>query len=103
MFERNDKTALVTGATGGIGGGVARALHRQGATVAISGRQADKLEKLAAELGSRVHELPCDLAIEILGGDNPDIGVIGDCTQRSRNDQSHCRRDPRDGSHWELP
>ncbi|TMJ66713.1 MAG: 3-oxoacyl-[acyl-carrier-protein] reductase [Alphaproteobacteria bacterium] len=62
MFELNDKTALVTGATGGIGGGIARALHKQGATVAISGRQADKLEKLAAELGSRVHICPCDLA-----------------------------------------
>lgn len=62
MFELTDKTALVTGATGGIGGGIARALHRQGATVAISGRQVDKLEKLAAELGSRVHVCPCDLA-----------------------------------------
>src|SRR6478736_4961762 len=61
MFELNDKTALVTGATGGIGGGIARALHKQGATVAISGRQTDKLEKLAAELGSRVHVCPCDL------------------------------------------
>lgn len=61
MFELNDKTALVTGATGGIGGGIARALHKQGATVAISGRQVDKLEKLAAELGSRVHVCPCDL------------------------------------------
>jgi 3-oxoacyl-[acyl-carrier protein] reductase len=62
MFELNDKTALVTGATGGIGGGIARALHKQGATVAISGRQTDKLERLAAELGSRVHVCPCDLA-----------------------------------------
>jgi 3-oxoacyl-[acyl-carrier protein] reductase len=62
MFELTDKTALVTGATGGIGGGIARALHKQGATVAISGRQTDKLEKLAAEIGSRVHVLPCDLA-----------------------------------------
>ena len=62
MFELNDKTALVTGATGGIGGGIARALHKQGATVAISGRQTDKLEMLAAELGSRVHICPCDLA-----------------------------------------
>src|SRR6185369_2635192 len=61
MFELNDKTALVTGATGGIGGGIARALHKQGATVAISGRQQDKLDKLAAELGSRVHVCPCDL------------------------------------------
>jgi 3-oxoacyl-[acyl-carrier protein] reductase len=62
MFELNDKTALVTGATGGIGGGIARALHRQGATVAVSGRDAEKLEKLAAELGSRVHVCRCDLA-----------------------------------------
>lgn len=62
MFEFTDKTALVTGATGGIGGAIARALHKQGATVAVSGRQKDKLEKLAAELGSRVHVVPCDLA-----------------------------------------
>lgn len=61
MFEITDKTALVTGATGGIGGAIARALHKQGATVVISGRQQDKLEALAAELGSRVHVLPCDL------------------------------------------
>jgi 3-oxoacyl-[acyl-carrier protein] reductase len=62
MFELVDKTALVTGATGGLGGAIARALHRQGATVAISGRQVDKLEGLAAELGSRVAVCPCDLA-----------------------------------------
>jgi 3-oxoacyl-[acyl-carrier protein] reductase len=62
MFELTDKTALVTGATGGIGGAIARALHKQGAAVALSGRQKDKLEKLAAELGSNVHVLPCDLA-----------------------------------------
>jgi len=62
MFDLTDKTALVTGATGGIGGAIARALHKQGAAVAVSGRQTDKLEKLAAELGSRVHALPCDLA-----------------------------------------
>jgi 3-oxoacyl-[acyl-carrier protein] reductase len=62
MFELTEKTALVTGATGGIGGAIARALHKQGATVAVSGRQKDKLDKLAAELGSRVHALPCDLA-----------------------------------------
>ncbi len=61
MFDLNDRTALVTGATGGIGGAIARALHKQGATVAVSGRQAEKLDKLAAELGSRVHVLPCDL------------------------------------------
>jgi 3-oxoacyl-[acyl-carrier protein] reductase len=62
MFELVDKTALITGATGGLGGAIARALHRQGATVAISGRQLDKLELLAAELESRVVVCPCDLA-----------------------------------------
>jgi 3-oxoacyl-[acyl-carrier protein] reductase len=62
MFDLTDKSALVTGATGGIGGAIARAFHKQGATVAVSGRQTEKLEKLAAELGSRVHVLPCDLA-----------------------------------------
>jgi 3-oxoacyl-[acyl-carrier protein] reductase len=61
MFELTDKTALVTGATGGIGGAIAKALHRQGATVAISGRQQDKLDKLASELGTKVHVVPCDL------------------------------------------
>ena len=61
MFQLTDKTALVTGATGGIGGAIARALHRQGATVAISGRQQDKLDKLASELGTKVHVCPCDL------------------------------------------
>ena len=48
MFDLAGKTALVTGATGGIGGAIAKALHAQGATVAISGRQADKLEALAS-------------------------------------------------------
>jgi 3-oxoacyl-[acyl-carrier protein] reductase len=62
MFELVDKTALITGATGGLGGAIARALHRQGATVAISGRQLDKLELLAGELESRVVVCPCDLA-----------------------------------------
>jgi 3-oxoacyl-[acyl-carrier protein] reductase len=61
MFELVDKTALITGTTGGIGGAIARALHKQGATVAISGRQVDRLEALAAELGSRVVVCPCDL------------------------------------------
>src|SRR5499425_653511 len=61
MFELTDKTALITGATGGIGGAIARALHSQGATVAVSGRQKDKLDKLASELRDRVHVLPCDL------------------------------------------
>ena len=62
MFELTGKTALVTGASGGIGGAIARALHGQGATVAISGTRRDALDRLAAELKERVHVLPCDLA-----------------------------------------
>lgn len=62
MFSLEGKTALVTGATGGIGGAIARAFHAQGATVAISGRQVDKLEALKLELGDRVVICPCDLA-----------------------------------------
>ena len=62
MFKLVDKTALVTGASGGLGGAIARALHKQGAKVAISGRQADRLAALATELGSRVEVCPCDLA-----------------------------------------
>jgi len=61
MFDLTGKTALVTGATGAIGEGIARALHQQGATVALSGTRREQLEKFAAELGSRVHVLPCDL------------------------------------------
>ncbi len=62
MFDLSGRAALVTGATGGIGGAIARALHRQGATVAISGTRADALEQLRAELGERAHILACDLA-----------------------------------------
>lgn len=62
MFSLHEKTALVTGATGGIGAAIARALHGAGATVALSGRNADKLSALAAELGARVHVLPADLS-----------------------------------------
>jgi 3-oxoacyl-[acyl-carrier protein] reductase len=62
MFDLTGKTALVTGASGAIGGDIARALHAQGATVAISGTRQDALDKLAGELGARVHTLPCDLA-----------------------------------------
>jgi len=61
MFDLTDKTALVTGATGAIGEAIARALHRQGATVAISGTRREVLDKLAGDLGGRVHVLPCDL------------------------------------------
>jgi 3-oxoacyl-[acyl-carrier protein] reductase len=62
MFQLNGKAALVTGATGGIGGAIARALHAQGASVAISGTRRERLEQMAEELGSRIHVLPCDLA-----------------------------------------
>ncbi|MGA8169396.1 MAG: 3-oxoacyl-[acyl-carrier-protein] reductase [Methylocystis sp.] len=61
MFDLTGKTALVTGASGGIGGDIARALHQAGATVAVSGTRREPLEALAAELSSRVHVLPCDL------------------------------------------
>ncbi len=61
MFDLTGKTALVTGATGGIGGAIAQALHRQGATVALSGTRKEVLDTLAGELGSRVHVLPCNL------------------------------------------
>ena len=61
MFELSGLNALVTGATGGLGGQIARALHAQGATVAISGTRAEALEALAKELGERVHILPCNL------------------------------------------
>ncbi len=62
MFDLTGKTALVTGATGGIGGAIAKALHAHGAVVGLSGRNADKLKELAAALGERVHILPADLA-----------------------------------------
>jgi len=62
MFDLTGKTALVTGATGGIGGAIAHALHAQGAIIAISGRNEDKLNALAADLGDRVHVLPADLS-----------------------------------------
>ena len=62
MFDLTGKTALVTGATGGIGGAIARALHQQGATVALSGTRREVLDQLAAELASRVHVLPANLA-----------------------------------------
>ena len=55
MFDLSGKTALVTGASGGIGGAIARALHRQGATVTLSGTRAEALEQVRAALGDRVH------------------------------------------------
>ncbi len=62
MFDLTGKSALVTGASGAIGGAIARALHAQGATVAVSGTRREQLDALAGELAGRVHVLPCDLA-----------------------------------------
>jgi 3-oxoacyl-[acyl-carrier protein] reductase len=80
MFDLTGKTALVTGASGGIGAAIARALHGAGASVALSGTREAPLQDLATELGARTHVLPCNLsdpqavealpkaAIEALGG-----------------------------------
>ena len=62
MFDLSGQTALVTGASGGIGGAIARALHAQGAEVAVAGTRTAALDALAAELGERAHPLPADLA-----------------------------------------
>ncbi|GAN53759.1 3-oxoacyl-[acyl-carrier-protein] reductase [Tanticharoenia sakaeratensis] len=62
MFSMEGKVALVTGASGGIGAAIARALHGQGAHVVLSGRGADKLEALAAELGERASVCVADLS-----------------------------------------
>ena len=62
MFDLTGKCALVTGASGGIGGEIARVLHAAGATVALSGTRVEPLEALAAELGVRAHVLTCNLA-----------------------------------------
>jgi 3-oxoacyl-[acyl-carrier protein] reductase len=62
MFDLAGKKALVTGASGGIGGAIAAALHRQGASLAISGTRREALEARAGALGERVHVLPCNLS-----------------------------------------
>ncbi len=62
MFSLQGKRALVTGASGGIGGAIAAALHSQGATVALSGTRLDALEALAGQLGERAHIAAADLA-----------------------------------------
>ena len=62
MFDLNGKRALVTGASGGIGGAIAKALHTQGATVALSGTREDALKGLADELGERAHVTPANLS-----------------------------------------
>jgi 3-oxoacyl-[acyl-carrier protein] reductase len=62
VFDLTGKFALVTGASGGLGGAIARALHAQGASVALSGTRREALESVAAELGARAFVLPCDLS-----------------------------------------
>jgi 3-oxoacyl-[acyl-carrier protein] reductase len=62
MFDLTGKTALVTGASGGIGGAIARALHKRGATVVVSGTREEALQSLKSELGERAHIVPCNLA-----------------------------------------
>ena len=62
MLDLTGKKALVTGATGGLGGAIARRLHAQGATVALSGTRVEALEALAQELGERVEIAPCNLS-----------------------------------------
>ncbi len=61
MFDLSGKSALITGASGGIGAAIARHLHAAGASVALSGTRVDPLEALAAELGARAYVLPCNL------------------------------------------
>lgn len=80
MYDLSEKRALVTGATGGLGGAIAKALHQAGASVALSGTRKEKLEEVAHQLGDRVAVLPANLgdassvdalvpaAIEALGG-----------------------------------
>ncbi|MBY0532974.1 MAG: 3-oxoacyl-[acyl-carrier-protein] reductase [Xanthobacteraceae bacterium] len=62
MFDLSGKTALVTGASSGIGTAIAKALHSRGATIAISGTRKDALDAIAGELKDRVHVLPCNLS-----------------------------------------
>lgn len=64
MFDLSGKRALVTGASGGIGGAIARALHAQGATVALSGTRVEALAALADDLGQRAYVTPADLSLE---------------------------------------
>ena len=62
MFDLNEKYALVTGASGGIGGAIARAMHAAGARVGLSGTREDALDALAGELGEGAYPLPADLS-----------------------------------------
>ena len=62
MFDLDGKAALVTGASGGIGGAIAQALHERGAILGLSGTRTEALEERAAALGERAHVLPCNLS-----------------------------------------
>lgn len=62
MFDLTGKKALITGASGGIGEAIAKALHAQGAVVALHGTRAEKLESMAAELGERAYAMPANLS-----------------------------------------
>jgi 3-oxoacyl-[acyl-carrier protein] reductase len=62
MFNLTGKTALITGASGGIGAAIAKALHAAGATIAISGTRQAVLEELKSQIGDNVHVLPCNLS-----------------------------------------
>ena len=77
MFDLTGKKALVTGASGGIGGDIARGLHAQGATVALSGTREAPLKALADELGERAHVTPCNLsdvdAVKALAGQASEV------------------------------
>ena len=87
MFDLTGKTALVTGASGGIGGAVARALHGAGATVALSGTRTGPLEALAAELAERAHVLTCDLSDAASVEALPEGGGGGDGVGRRAGEQ----------------
>ncbi len=62
MFDLSGKKALVTGASGGIGGAIAKGLHQQGAAVTLTGTRTDALDSLASELAENVYVVPCDLS-----------------------------------------
>ena len=81
MFDLSGKRALVTGATGGIGGAIARALHRQGAVIALSGTREKALEALREKLGSRAYSIPGDLSspdgtLQLFENTNEAIGGV---------------------------
>lgn len=76
MFDLTGKSALITGASGGIGGAIARSLHGQGAAVTLSGTRVDALEKLAGDLGERAYVAACNLG---------DAGAAADLVERAGN------------------